>query len=105
MNRVKLIDRIAKEYSMTKQDTKAWFDAIFDVLGRAVVEEDVIIYGFGTFKHKNRAPRVGRDINRGVPVRIPARTSVQFELSDKLLDELNESYKKKEEAENELAGE
>lgn len=90
MNRAKLIERIAKEYSMTKQDTRAWFDAIFDVLGRAITEGDVVIYGFGTFKHKSRAPRVGRDINKGVPVHIPARTSVQFELSDRLLEELRE---------------
>jgi nucleoid DNA-binding protein len=95
LNRAKLIEKIADEYSMTKQDTRAWFDAIFDVLGRTIIEEDVIIYGFGTFKHKSRAPRVGRDINKGVPVYIPARTSVQFELSDKLLEELREFTKNK----------
>lgn len=97
MNRAKLIERVAKEYSMTKQDTRAWVDAIFDVLGRAIIEEDVVIYGFGTFKHKSRAPRVGRDINKGVPVYIPARTSVQFELSDKLLEDLREFTKEKNE--------
>lgn len=91
MNRNGLVDRVAKEYSMTKQDTRAWVDAIFDVLGKAIVEEDVIIYGFGAFKHRERAPRVGRDISRNTQVYIPARTSIQFDLSDKLLEELNSS--------------
>lgn len=91
MNRVQLVERIAKEYGMTKQDTRAWFDAIFDELGKAIVEGDVVIYGFGSFRHKSRAPRLGRDIKKGIPVHIPARTSVQFELSDKLLEDLREA--------------
>lgn len=89
LNRNGLVDRVAKEYSMTKQDTRAWVDAIFDVLGQAIIEEDVVIYGFGAFKHRDRAPRVGRDINKGTEIIIPARTSIQFDLSDKLYGQLN----------------
>lgn len=95
MNKNGLVDRVAKEYQMSKQDTRAWVDAIFDVLGQAIVEDDVIIHNFGTFKHKSRAPRVGRDMSRGIPVYIPQRTCVQFELSDRLLTELKEKNNEK----------
>lgn len=89
MNRNGLVARVAKEYNMTIQDTRAWVDAIFYVLGKSIVEEDVVIYGFGSFKHRDRAPRVARDIYRNKEIVIPARKAVQFELSDKLLEELN----------------
>lgn len=74
---------------MSKDDTRAWVDAILDVLGKAIVEEDVVIYGFGSFKHKARAPRVGRNVYTGERVNIPARTAITFELSEKLFNELN----------------
>lgn len=92
---------MAKEYNMTKQDTKAWVDAIFDTLGKAIVEEDsVTIYGFGSFKHKDRAPRVGRDLNNNTEMQIPARTIIIFEPSELITQSLN-TTEENEEVDNE----
>lgn len=89
MNKNGLVKRVAKEYNMAIGDTKAWVDAIFEVLGQAVIEDDVIIHGFGAFRHKDRAPRVGRNASTGERIDIPAKTAVVFDISEKLSEQLN----------------
>lgn len=41
----------------------------------------IVIKGFGTFRHKTRAARAGRNPATGATVAIPARTSIAFKAS------------------------
>lgn len=38
----------------------------------------LVVSGFGTFKVVERKPRTGRDLGKGVPVKIPSRRTVVF---------------------------
>ena len=89
MNKKGIVRKVARKYGMSTDDTAAWFDAFIDVLGEVVTEDDVTIYGFGSFKHIDRAPRVGRNVLTGESVYIPARKIIKFEPSKKLMERLN----------------
>ncbi len=89
MNKNGVVRRVARKYGMSVDDTAAWFDALIDILGEAVAEGDVTIYNFGSFKHIDRAPRVGRNPITGEPIKIPAKKIIKFEPSKKVLDRLN----------------
>lgn len=89
MNKTGIIRRVARKYGMTTDDTAAWFDAFIDILGEVVTEDDITIYGFGSFRHVDRAPRTGRNLATGEPIKIPAKTIIKFEPSKKLLARLN----------------
>jgi len=45
---------------------------------KLATEGRLVISGFGTFKVVERRPRTGRDLGKGVPVRIPSRRTVVF---------------------------
>jgi len=51
--------------------------------------EDVIVKGFGRFKPKKKAERVGRNPKTGEEHVISARTVVQFSASDHLKGQVN----------------
>ncbi|MBO7461976.1 MAG: HU family DNA-binding protein [Bacteroidales bacterium] len=93
LNKTGIVRRVARKYGMTTDDTAAWFDAFIDVLGEAVVEDDINIYGFGSFKHVDRAPKIGRNLVTGEEITIPARKIIKFEPSKKLLERLNNKKK------------
>ena len=89
MNKMGIVRRVARKYDMSVDDTASWFDAFIDVLGEVVAEQDVTIYNFGSFRHVDRAPRVGRNVLTGEPIKIPAKKIIKFEPSKKVLERLN----------------
>lgn len=48
------------------------------MVDRLATDGRLVISGFGTFKVVERRPRTGRDLGKGVPVRIPSRKTVVF---------------------------
>ena len=61
-------------------------DAITDSLKAG---DDVTLRGFATFKVKNVAEKIGRNITANTPVRIPAHKTVKLILSNELKNNLN----------------
>lgn len=79
MTKKDIINKVAKEYNVSKDDTSAWIDAILDAMSELIAEEDLTIYNFGAFRHINRAPRVGRHVVTGERINIPSKTIIKFE--------------------------
>lgn len=71
---MKKIDIVREVYRRTGKYephvVSAVFDTITDMLQKG---EKVSVSGFGVFETKTRAPRIGRNINKGIPVPIPPR--------------------------------
>ena len=75
----KLIEDLAEVQGITKVAAAANIDAVLNLIrGAAATGEKVIIQGFGTFAMKNRAARTGRNPQTGLPVEIPASTTLTF---------------------------
>lgn len=74
-----LIDTLAEQQGITKTAATAQIDAVLQLIGNAAVTgEKIIIKGFGTFEMKTRAARTGRNPQTGLPVEIPATTTLTF---------------------------
>jgi DNA-binding protein HU-beta len=82
LNKTDLVDALADRTGMTKTDSKAVIDALFDsdgVIAQALArKERVQITGFGTFEAKHRKARQGRNPRTGETIRIEATWTPSF---------------------------
>jgi DNA-binding protein HU-beta len=75
----RLIDDLAETQGMTKAAAGACVDALLNLIRGAVAAgEKVTIQGFGTFEMKTRAARTARNPATGLPVEVPAKSSLTF---------------------------
>jgi DNA-binding protein HU-beta len=75
---------------LTKKDTRALIDLVFETVANAVKDEDRFSYpGFGTFSVKQRKAREGRNPRTGAKIKIPASKSVGFKAAPKMKDLVN----------------
>lgn len=87
MNKVELAGTLAQRTGMTKVDTEAITNALFQIITDTLASGGKVrIDDFGTFEVKNRAPRVGRNPRANVPVNIPARRAPSFTAHKTLKD-------------------
>ncbi len=74
MTRAELVARVAAQVQLPKKQTEALLNlflaSIIEALRRG---EGVEIRGFGSFRFRDRLPRVGRNPRTGESVSIPAR--------------------------------
>ncbi|GLC40393.1 hypothetical protein PLESTB_001983000 [Pleodorina starrii] len=74
-----LVEKIAKEASLTKAQATQAFDAVFGAVQEAVSSgQKVTVLGFGTFETRNRAGRTGRNPRTGETIEIPASAAPAF---------------------------
>lgn len=73
-----LIEAIAAEADVRKDTAQVWLDAVLTKIGEMAAEKPLIIRGFGTFETKTRAARTGRNPQTGLPIDIPASTTLTF---------------------------
>ncbi|MBN1946479.1 MAG: HU family DNA-binding protein [Bradymonadales bacterium] len=81
MTKAELIDAVkaAGPDKMTKKDTAAIVEAVFDTLRGAITKDGRFSYpGFGTFTVKHRKARDGRNPRTGAPIQIPESKTVSF---------------------------
>jgi nucleoid DNA-binding protein len=76
-------DKLASDLADLCDVSKAWaaetIDALFNLIrGATEAGEKVTLCGFGTFALKTRAARTGRNPQTGLPVEIPASTTLTF---------------------------
>lgn len=89
MNKAELIEKIAKEATLTKVQAGAALDALTDsVIGALKKGDKVTLVGFGTFSVTERAARNGRNPQTGAVIKIKAKKVAKFkagkELSSKI---------------------
>ena len=82
MNKSQLINAVAEQANLTKNDVKKAIDVFFDIAEQKLQQGDkIVISGFGVFSVAQVSERVGRNPRTGEQVRIPARRSVRFRSS------------------------
>lgn len=98
MTKKELIDAVNataadQDIDLTKKDTRALIDILFETVAGAIKEEERFSYpNFGTFKVKFRKARDGRNPRTGEKIRIPSSYSVGFKPSPHLKDLVNEDH-------------
>jgi integration host factor subunit beta len=90
MTKAELSDEVSHVVEMTRKDSEMIVEAIFDSIVRAIRGGDKIeIRGLGSFRTRERKPRVGRNPKTGVPVEVPAKRVPYFKPSKELKDLVN----------------
>jgi DNA-binding protein HU-beta len=87
MNKAELIDKIAKDASITKVQANEVLDSFTGAVVATLKKGDrVTLVGFGTFSVSARAARNGRNPQTGAIIKIKARKVPKFK-AGKLLSE------------------
>lgn len=90
MTKAELIEEVSRVVEMTRKDSEVIVEAIFDSVVRALRGNDKIeIRGFGSFRTRQRQPRVGRNPKTGARVDVPAKRIPFFKPSKELKDLVN----------------
>src|SRR6266436_3987260 len=92
MTKAELIEEVSRVVEMTRKDSEVIVEAIFDSVVKALRGGDKIeIRGFGSFRTRQRQPRVGRNPKTGARVDVPAKRIPYFKPSKELKDIVNSS--------------
>ena len=87
MTKADLIDEVSRLAELTRKDSEVIVETIFDSVVRSLRAGDKIeIRGFGSFRTRQRKPRVGRNPKTGERVEVPAKKIPFFKPSKELKD-------------------
>src|SRR6187402_303753 len=87
-----LIEEVSRVVEMTRKESEVIVEAIFDSIVRSLRTGDKIeIRGFGSFRTRQRQPRIGRNPKTGARVEVPAKKIPYFKPSKELKDVVNNS--------------
>ena len=90
MNKLELVEHIAKEAELTKVSAAAALEALLDGVAKSLKKgEEVRLVGFGTFSVRERAAGKGRNPATGEEIKIPASKSARFKSGATLKAALN----------------
>ena len=85
MNKTELVTVLAERTGLSKKNAEEVLTATLDIITETLVEgEKVQLVGFGSFKVRERAARMGRNPRTKEAVTIPASRAVQFKSSKAL---------------------
>ena len=86
MTKAELIEKMAKEASISKVAAGKALDSFMDGVTKALKKKDgkVTLVGFGTFMKARQKARKGRNPQTGEPIKIKARNVVKFKAGKKL---------------------
>ncbi len=92
MTKAELIEEVSRVVEMTRKDSEVIVETIFDSIVRALrTNEKIEIRGFGSFRTRQRQPRIGRNPKTGTRVEVPAKRIPFFKPSKELKDLVNGS--------------
>jgi integration host factor subunit beta len=90
MTKAELIEDVSRALEMSWKDSEVIVEAIFDSVVRALLGGDrVEIRGLGSFRTRQRQPRVARNPKTGARVEVPAKRVAYFKPSKELKDLVN----------------
>ena len=92
MTKAELIEEVSKVVEMTRKDSETIVETIFDSIVNSLHKgEKIEIRGFGSFRTRQRQPRVGRNPKTGSRVEVPSKRIPYFKPSKELKDLVNTS--------------
>ncbi len=90
MTKADLIEDVSRQVELTRKDSEIIVETIFDSIVHSLRAGDKIeIRGFGSFRTRQRNPRVGRNPKTGDRVEVPAKKIPFFKPSKELKDLVN----------------
>lgn len=90
MTKAELVEEVTQLGDLTRRDGEVIVDTIFDaVIGALKAGDKIEIRGFGSFRIRQRKPRVGRNPKTGAKVDVPAKRVPYFKPSKELRDLVN----------------
>ncbi len=90
MTKAELIEEVSKVVEMTRKDSETIVETIFDSIVNSLHKgEKIEIRGFGSFRTRQRQPRVGRNPKTGSRVEVAAKRIPFFKPSKELRDLVN----------------
>jgi integration host factor subunit alpha len=89
--RADLLDAIyVSATTMSRKDTRAVFETIFDEVSKALADNEPIkLRGFGSFSVRSKKKRIGRNPRTGTEVEITPRRVMTFKPSPVLIAAMN----------------
>src|SRR5690349_2407673 len=95
MTKAELIEEVSKVVEMTRKDSETIVETIFDSIVNSLHKGDKIeIRGFGSFRTRQRQPRVGRNPKTGSRVEVPSKRIPFFKTSKELRAFVNQTRNK-----------
>ena len=92
MTKAELIEDVSRVVEMSRKDSEIIVETIFDSIVKSLKAGDKIeIRGFGSFRTRQRKPRIGRNPKTGSRVDVPAKKIPYFKPSKELKDLVNTS--------------
>ncbi len=90
MTKADLVEEVTKLGDLTRRDSEIIVETIFDsVIGALRSGDKIEIRGFGSFRIRQRKPRIGRNPKTGTKVEVPAKKVPYFKPSKELRDLVN----------------
>ena len=90
MTKAELIEDVSRVVEMSRKDSEIIVETIFDSIVKSLKAGDKIeIRGFGSFRTRQRQPRIGRNPKTGARVDVPAKKIPYFKPSKELKDLVN----------------
>ena len=90
MTKADLIEDVSRAVEMSRKDSEVIIETIFESIVKSLRAGDKIeIRGFGSFRTRQRKPRIGRNPKTGARVDVPAKKIPYFKPSKELKDLVN----------------
>ena len=87
MNKTELVAAVAQKSAMSKKDSEAAVNAVFEAITEALAAGDKVqLVGFGSFETKDRPARIGRNPKTKEEIEIPANRAPAFKAGKALKD-------------------
>jgi integration host factor subunit beta len=92
MTKADLIGELSKVANLTKKQSEAIVDSVFDGITEALARGDKVeLRGFGSFRIRRRRARRGRNPKTGTLVSVPAKRVPFFKVGRRLRELVNAS--------------
>jgi integration host factor subunit beta len=90
MTKADLVEKVTRLGDLTRRDGEVIVETIFEsVIGALQSGDKIEIRGFGSFRIRQRNPRIGRNPKTGERVEVPAKRVPYFKPSKELRDLVN----------------
>ncbi len=90
MTKANLVEDLLQLGDLTRRDGEVIVETIFEaVIGALKAGDKIEIRGFGSFRIRQRNPRIGRNPKTGEKVEVPAKKVPYFKPSKELRDLVN----------------
>ena len=92
LTKADLIEEVLRITELPRKESETIVETIFESIIDALQKGDKIeIRGFGSFRTRQRQPRIGRNPKTGARVEVPAKKIPYFKPSKELKDVVNSS--------------